>query len=162
MTKTLVIVRHGKSTWDYAGITDFDRPLKETGINNTITLSAKLKEKNILPDLILSSPANRALHTAMIISRELKYTYSNIDIVPNLYNNSEEEVNDFIKETADSVNSLFIFGHNPTFTFLSNLYLSNKIDNLPTSGAVILTFNSLTWNEISPRNKTNEIIIFPK
>lgn len=162
MSKRLVIVRHSKSTWDYTGITDFDRPLKETGINNTLFLSGKLKEKNILPDLIITSPAIRALHTAMIIARELSYPFSDININPYLYHDSEEEINDLIKETSDLINTLFVFGHNPTFTYLSNLYLTKKIENLPTSGTAILTFNCLTWNEISIRNKTNELLIFPK
>ena len=61
MEKILGIIRHGKSTWDYGSVSDLDRPLKESGINNTIDISQKIKKQDMMPDLIISSPAIRAL-----------------------------------------------------------------------------------------------------
>jgi phosphohistidine phosphatase len=162
MAKTLVIIRHGKSTWDYSSVTDLDRPLKENGIQNTIIISSKLKENKIVPERILSSHANRALHTSLIVARELNFPFNQIEIEPVLYHDSEDDILDYIKITDDHINTLFIFGHNPTFTYLSNLFLTNKIDNLPTSGTVILEFSCNKWNDISLRTKTNETFIFPK
>jgi phosphohistidine phosphatase len=162
MVKTLVIVRHGKSTWDYSSITDLDRPLKENGINNTLLIASKLKEHKISPQRILTSHANRALHTALIVARELNFPFSKIEIEPFLYHDSEEEIVNYIHQIESDINTVFLFGHNPTFTYLSNFFLTHKIDNLPTSGTVIIQFDCLNWNEISIRTRTAETFIFPK
>jgi phosphohistidine phosphatase len=162
MPKLLVIFRHGKSTWDYEGISDFDRPLKEVGIVNTQAVAQKLKEKGVVPMLILSSPANRALHTATIVARELYYPVEKIVIDSTLYGESESEILDLIKTTNDQYNSLFIFGHNPVFTELPNRFLKQPIDNLPTSGAAVLQFETSFWNEISKKILKEEYIFMPK
>jgi phosphohistidine phosphatase len=162
MIKTLVILRHGKSTWDYLSVTDVDRPLKENGINNTLLIASKLKENKIFPQRIITSHANRALHTALIVARELNFPFSEIEIEPFLYHDSEEEIVQYLYQIENNINSIFLFGHNPTFTYLSNLFLTNKIENLPTSGTVIIQFDCQNWSEISIRTKTAETFIFPK
>jgi len=162
MSKTLVIIRHGKSTWEYPSIADLDRPLKESGINNTKIICEKLKNAKITPNLIISSHAIRALHTALIVARELKYPPTKIVIDTLLYHDSEEEILDLLKLSDDDIHTLFIFGHNPTFTILSNNFLKNKIENLPTSGTVVLEFDCNHWSEISNRNKISESCFFPK
>lgn len=162
MTKTLVIIRHGKSTWDYEGVADYDRPLKEIGIFNTVNIARKIREYDINPDLMVSSPANRALHTAMIVAREARYPFEKMVINPILYGESDTEVLTMIKETDNVYNSLFIFGHNPVFTSLPNLFLKKRIDNLPTSGAAILQFEASAWNDISKKNVKQELVFFPK
>jgi len=161
MSKILVIIRHGKSTWEYGPILDLDRPLKEIGISKTLEASQQLKKQNIDPDMIISSPAIRALHTALIVARELEYPSDKIRIDDNLYAESEEGILEFIKTTSDSINCLFIFGHNPKFTFLANHFLKQPIDNLPTSGVILLKFNALHWNEISKKTVQAEVSIFP-
>jgi len=64
--KTLYIVRHAKSSWDYEGIEDIDRPLKKRGIHDAHLVSKFLAAKINKPDVFISSSANRALHTAVI------------------------------------------------------------------------------------------------
>jgi phosphohistidine phosphatase len=162
MAKTLVIIRHGKSTWDYEGISDFDRPLKEVGISNTQLVAQKIKSLGIFPDLVLSSPANRALHTALIVAREIHYPLNQIAINTTLYTEFEKDILELIKNTDNQTNTLFIFGHNPVFTDLPNYFLKAQIDNLPTSGAAILQFEASTWKEISKKNLLSEVTIFPK
>ena len=162
MAKTLAIMRHGKSSWDYGDISDFDRPLKESGISNTQAIAQKIKGRGIKPDMIVSSPANRALHTALITARELLYPLENVVINPVLYGESEDEVLNMIKHTNDRYHHLFIFGHNPVFTDLSNLFLKQQIDNLPTSGVVILNFETEQWMGISGKVLKSEFLLFPK
>jgi phosphohistidine phosphatase len=162
MTKTLVIIRHGKSTWDYEGISDYDRPLKETGIFNTIAIAQRIKGMGINPNLMISSPANRALHTALIVAREMHYPLEKVTISPILYSESDDEVLVSIKNTDNQLNCIFIFGHNPVFTDLPNRFLQKPIENLPTSGAVILKFETSIWKDISKKSLNSEIIIFPK
>jgi Phosphohistidine phosphatase SixA len=162
MTKTLVVIRHGKSTWEYEGISDYDRPLKEVGIFNTIAISQKLRGGGISPDLIISSPANRALHTAMIVARELHYPLNKVSISPALYSEIDNDVLQFIKAIDNQYNCVFIFGHNPVFTDIPNMFLRKTIDNLPTSGVVVLEFDCSNWNDISKKSIKSESLIFPK
>lgn len=162
MPKTLVIIRHGKSTWDYAHVTDIDRPLKESGIANSLLVAQKLKEKNLLPQLIFTSHAVRALHTATIVARQLGCSEAFIRINPVIYSAETNELLQLIKNTEDSCKTLFIFGHNPTFTMLANLFLQHPITELPTSGTVVLEFNCQNWKEIAAQNKVSEEMLFPK
>lgn len=162
MPKTLVIIRHGKSTWDYEHISDIDRPLKESGIANTLMVAQKIKEKNIVPQLILTSHAVRALHTATIFARQLGCSEAYIRINPFIYTAEINELLQFIKDTEDSCKTLFIFGHNPTFTMLANLFLQEPIAELPTSGTVILKFSTQSWKEINAQNKISEEMMLPK
>lgn len=162
MSKNLVIIRHGKSTWEYTSISDIDRPLKEIGISNTINVARELKARKIFPDYIISSPANRALHTAFITARELGFAEANILINPNIYGEDESKIREIIESTDDKYSSLFIFGHNPVFTLLPNLFLKQKIDNLPTSGAAVFEFNTDKWTEISKSLVKKEFCLFPK
>jgi phosphohistidine phosphatase len=162
MLKTLVIIRHGKATRDYLSISDFDRPLKESGIINTHTVALKLKVMGITPDCIVSSPAIRALHTAVIVAKDHKFPMERIILNQVIYGESMQDILDVVKSTSDACNNLFIFGHNPVFTDLPNQFLKNTIDNLATSGAAILKFDIPTWNAISKNMLKEEIIIDPK
>jgi phosphohistidine phosphatase len=162
MIKKLVIIRHGKSTWDYEGVADYDRPLKEIGIFNTQIIAQKIRGYDIVPDLMLSSPANRALHTALIVAREMLFPLDKVTIISTLYGESDIEVLEMVKTTDNQYNSLFIFGHNPVFTDLPNQFLKKRIDNLPTSGAVVLQFEVPTWKAISKKMLNTEMVFFPK
>jgi phosphohistidine phosphatase len=161
MTLKLAIIRHAKSTWDYGTISDFDRPLKESGIINGIEIAKKLITKKIVPSLLISSPAIRAIHTALIIAREMNYPCENISINQSLYTDSEEIILKLIKSTDERFHNLFIFGHNPTFTYLSNYFLKQEIENIPTAGVVLLDFNVSDWSEISKKTAVSEMFIFP-
>jgi phosphohistidine phosphatase len=156
MQKILGLIRHGKSTKDFPSVEDLDRPLKEVGIIKSIDIAEKIREQNFIPDLIVSSPAIRALHTAVITARVFSYPYQKILIDPVIYSDSEEEIMQFIKTTGDTINNLFIFGHNPVMTSLANLYMSQHTD-LPTSGAIILQFDISHWSEISKKNVRKEL-----
>jgi phosphohistidine phosphatase len=162
MEKILGIIRHGKSTWDYGSVSDLDRPLKESGINNTIDISQKIRKQDMMPDLIISSPAIRALHTAVITARIFNYPYDKILINPLIYEDSKEAILQLIMAVNDEVNCLFIFGHNPVFTSLSNFFLKRPLENVPTSGAVMLTFDVLHWSDISKKTICKESSFFPE
>jgi phosphohistidine phosphatase len=155
MQKILGIIRHGKSTKDFSSVEDLDRPLKEIGIIKSIDIAEKIREQNFIPDLIVSSPAIRALHTAMIAARVFGYPYNNILIDPVIYSDEEKNIVQFIKTTGDTINNLFIFGHNPVLTSLANFYLSQHTD-LPTSGAIILQFDISHWSEVSKKTVRKE------
>ena len=160
--KQLFIVRHGKSSWEYENVDDIDRPLKVRGINDAYAMAKRLESRNKHPQLIISSPANRALHTSTIFARVLKYPLFNLRLNETIYNGGEDEILQLIKETDDSVSSLMIFGHNPVFTDLSNLFLKDELDKLPTAGITSLNFKAEKWKDISKDNVSTELVDYPK
>jgi phosphohistidine phosphatase len=157
-----LIARHAKSSWDYDTTEDFDRPLKESGIRNAYLIAETLKKKNISFDAIYSSPANRALHTAIIFTRVLKIPFHTIKIEEQLYSESDSEIMQFLKNLPESHSKVMVVGHNPTFTDLANRFLKQRISNLPTAGAVLLELNCDSWNQIGPVAVVKDNLFFPK
>ncbi len=160
--KYLYIVRHGKSIQNYGDISDIDRPLKERGINDGYKIAERLLYQNKIPEKIISSPAVRALHSATIFARTFNFPYNEIIINEGLYLAETSIVLDIIKQTENSINSLMIFGHNPTFTDLANYFLKNKIDNLPTTGIIGLKLELNSWSEIDQAKTTKSFFDYPK
>jgi phosphohistidine phosphatase len=146
--KTLLIVRHGKSSWDLPGVADIDRPLLEKGILNNYILAEELKNKFGEIELVYSSPAIRAMHTAIIIMRATGCNVNNIQIKDIIYEGECSSIVDLVEETHADVDTLMVVGHNPTFTKLANLFLPEYLENLPTSGAVAIRFDIKNWNII--------------
>jgi phosphohistidine phosphatase len=158
--RLLYIVRHGKSSWKYDNVVDYDRPLKNKGIRGSYETAEKLKSF-VKPEILISSPANRALHTATVFARVLEYPLNDLKINEILYGSHEEVVINFIARMDDSIKSVMIVGHNPTFTDVANRYVNELIDNIPTAGCVTLTFESDTWKDISRENLCSVNFIVP-
>ncbi len=160
--KKLIIVRHGKSSWGYENVADIDRPLKNKGIKNSYEMAARVQDLGHEPDAIISSPAVRALHSAIIFLRVLKVPLDKLFVNELFYHASDNELFEKIKSLDNNVETLMVFGHNPTFTSLANLFVKNEIDNIPTTGIVVLTFSVDTWNQISSKNLVEEFFDYPK
>lgn len=159
MMKKLIMVRHGKSSWEY-DVADKDRPLKERGINDAHLVSKTFLKDRPIIDYIFSSPANRALHTAMIFSRNLKFDLQKVQIVDDLYDFSGSSVQSFVESLDDRLGNVMIFGHNYAFTNLANSWGDQYIENVTTSGLVEIRFETKNWESIS--NGKTEQVIFPK
>ncbi len=161
-SKVLHVVRHAKSSWDYQNISDFDRPLKLRGIVNAYEMARRIKIRNTLPGLILTSPANRAFHTASVFARVLELPFSQFKVESDLYGTDIETIISLLKNLDDAIYSVMIFGHNPEFTNLAN-FLSNKpIENIPTCGIVSIFFNTSEWKEIGKETVGDSHNDFPK
>jgi phosphohistidine phosphatase len=159
--KVLHVVRHAKSAWDDDGIADIDRSLKPRGIRNAYEISRKLKLNNICPQKIITSPADRALHTAVIFARVFEYPLALMEISNVLYASSTEKILDLIRDLPENQKSLMIFGHNPEFTETVNHFLKAPIDNIPTAGVVTLKFSTADWKGIDRSNLEEQIFNFP-
>ncbi len=160
--KYLYIVRHGKSVQNYGDISDIDRPLTERGVIDGYTMTERLLDQNKIPEKIISSPAVRALHSATIFARTFNFPYNEIIVTESLYLAETNIVLNIVKQTVNSINSLMIFGHNPTFTDLANYFLKNKINNLPTTGIVGLKFEINSWSEIDQVKTIESFFDYPK
>ncbi len=160
--KTLVIVRHSKSSWADSDITDLERPLKPIGKSDAMKMTIQLKENNIIPELIVSSPAIRARQTAELISEGLGLSPGKVIIEDSLYFYGYKAVLKFVTNINDSLNTVIITGHNPDFTLVANQFLPQSIDNLPTTGVVVLKFDCQSWNEIGKENLIQEMRFIPE
>ncbi|MGK0256264.1 MAG: phosphohistidine phosphatase [Arcobacteraceae bacterium] len=158
--KKLVIIRHAKSDWDDSSLNDFDRPLNKKGLKDALSMGKFLKEKNLLPDFMISSPATRAITTAQIIAKEVQYEKA---ITPNqyiyeAYVNTLQEIVSYIHDSNDVV---FLVGHNPGVSSLSYM-LSVMKESIPTAALVEIDFNCDSWMDISKENSTLISYDFPK
>lgn len=157
--KTLIMVRHGKSSWEY-NVDDRDRPLKQRGINDAHLVGTHFKKHISDLDAAYSSPACRALHTAMIVLKEFAYPLDKFRVVEELYDFSALPVTHFVRGLDDRLDKVIIFGHNYAFTNVANQWGNQHIDNVPTSGLVQISFDSDSWASIKD-GKTDHIL-FPK
>ena len=157
--KTLILVRHGKSSWEYS-VGDKDRPLLERGINDALLVSDKFHDVGLEIDSIFSSPANRALHTAMIFCRQMYFPLDKFQIREQLYDFSGNEVLGFVKELDNKLETVMIFGHNHAFTYIANSLGNTYIENVPTSGLVQIEFDVNEW-ALAEKGTTKQTI-FPK
>ncbi|MCL5991749.1 MAG: histidine phosphatase family protein [Bacteroidetes bacterium] len=147
--KTLILVRHAKSSWENPEMTDFERPLNERGLRDAPFMGKLLKEKGILPDLIISSPAIRALTTAKIFAKELKYSLRSISTNEIIYTTGPKEILNMLSQIDDSKNCVMVFGHNPDMTALVNYLSDDDLGNLPTASVICIDFYIESWTALT-------------
>ena len=145
--KTLVLLRHAKSSWDYP-VDDIDRPLSFNGIRRIKKMVNNNKYIFKKTDLIYSSPANRASHTALILLRLMNFDFTKINFDDELYTFSATPVENFIYSIPNKYDYITIVGHNPAFTDIINKFSNKKITNLPTSCWVKIIFDIDNWHNI--------------
>ena len=145
--KTITFLRHSKSSWDN-NVSDIDRPLKEFGIEKIKKIASQSKDQFILTEKFFTSPANRAIHTCLILSRSLSISTSKIKVCEDLYTFSYKDVFEFIKQINNNYSNVTLVGHNPAYTEISNYFSENKILNLPTARWFSLKFDSDKWSDI--------------
>ncbi len=149
--KRLVIVRHAKSSWEQSELADIDRPLNKRGIRNAPEMGRRLAARKIVPNLIISSPAVRALATAKMIAAEVGYREGRIVVEKTLYGAGVQLFLEALARWGDKDNPadlVMLFSHNPGVTELANFLTGKRIDNLPTCGVVIVDFETDRWEGI--------------
>lgn len=160
--KRLIIVRHGKSSWGNLELSDHDRFLLPVGINRTQKIAKFLSQKGVIPDLIISSSAVRAVSTAQLIASEIGYDSDKIICNKGLYLADEDEIYDELFAIDNDIDSVMVFGHNPGFTYLANYFVNPQIENLPTSGVVCVDFNTDKWERIPKSQFKVQFVVTPK
>jgi phosphohistidine phosphatase len=143
--KTLFLVRHAKSSRDKPALRDEDRPLNDRGKRDAPRMGERIAKRDVRPDLILSSPAKRALTTAHIFAKKLDYKVKDIVVDDRLYAVDADALLQVIRKLGDKPKSVMVFGHNPELTELAHR-LSNKISHMPTCAVAEFTFDSKSWS----------------
>lgn len=146
--KTLIVVRHAKSSWDDPSLSDFKRPLNERGERDAPRMAKVLKEKELTIDAVLSSPAVRALTTCEEFVDILGIPRRNIQLVKELYHAGDEMILSVVKGINDNTDVAMLFGHNPGLTDFVNGLLEEEIENVPTTGIVGCKLKVDKWSDV--------------
>jgi len=160
--KTVVIVRHGKSSWEDPFLSDHQRPLAKRGLKDAPKMGARLADWGPPVDRVISSSALRALATAELVTSEMGLPWDEIQVEDDLYHATEYEMLDLIQAQEDYLDGLMLFGHNPGMTYLVNGLSDLDLDNLPTCGVVILQFDVESWSEIGDVQASSANVDYPK
>jgi len=159
--KTLFLIRHAKSSRDDPASPDKDRPLDARGKRDAPMMGTRLAKRDVKPDLILSSPARRALTTAQIIAKKLDYKRKDIVVDDRLYAVAADDLLDVIHKLDDEKDHVMLFGHNPELTELAH-WLSSEITHLPTCAVAEFHFNAKSWSNVGKLTLETVALDYPK
>ncbi|MFK7906993.1 MAG: histidine phosphatase family protein [Chitinophagales bacterium] len=162
--KTLYLIRHAKSSWKDLSLEDIERPLNKRGKKDAPLIGQYLKKKGATPDLLISSPAKRAYTTAKLVAKELDYDVADIvkDKKIYVFDYSGKDVMEVVRNIKNKHDVVMIFGHNPTFSHLSNSFTDKQIEEMPTCGTVCFQFDTDKWKEIEDSEAELIFSIHPK
>ncbi len=160
--KTIFLIRHAKSSWDNPAMRDFERPLNERGLRDAPFMADVLKKTGAEPDLIVTSPAKRAATTAGFFGRAFGINEADFQVEQTIYAAEPRDISDIIAGLPESVETVLIFGHNPTFTDVANGFSKKWIENVPTCGIVRIEGAVEKWAEFSSENASVTAVFFPK
>jgi len=156
--KRLILIRHAKSSWKETGVPDFERPLNKRGKEDAPRMGRRLADRGYLPDLIISSPAKRAVSTVKRIAREIGIPKQEMISDTRLYEALAPDMLRVIRGVDDQYGSVAICGHNPGLTDLCSLLSGRCMENIPTCGVVVLVIDVQSWKDVS--SGTGEITCF--
>ena len=157
----LTLVRHAKSSREDMSLDDFMRPLNDRGKRDAPEMGRRLRESGVQPDLIVSSPAKRAIKTARLIAGELCPEAEILD-AEEIYEAEAGELLKLVQALPAEKRDVMLVGHNPGVTDFANLFLQTGIANMPTCGLVRLAFAAQHWRDISPQRASLLLFDYPK
>jgi phosphohistidine phosphatase len=162
-TKSLLLVRHAKSSWDDISQKDFDRPLNERGKKDAPEMAKHIhKKQGVGLDAIISSPAKRALSTAKFFADEFDIKKKNIIEKPELYEASIEDFYKAIMNIDEDYATVALFSHNPGITAFSNIITKMRIDDMPTCAVFALHVKTNSWKNFKTAEKEFWFFDYPK
>ena len=160
--RNLYLVRHAKSSWDTPGLRDFSRPLNDRGLHEAPQMAKLLVKQGVQPDLLVSSPAKRAITTALFFADALGVPDEAVQRDPDIYEADVRDILRIVCALPDSAHTVLLFGHNNTLTDVANLYTEDFIENVPTCGIVRIESSAATWREFYEGNSEVKTCFFPK
>lgn len=145
--KTLLLMRHGKSSWKDETLEDFERPLKKRGRKNAKKIAKVIAENGLNPDIIIASSATRARETVGVVVEVLGFE-NRIVFSDELYMGEPSDIVDALKNLNDDYNSVLIVGHNPGLEAYLQI-VDGEIEALPTAGLGQLVLVLDRWEDLS-------------
>ena len=161
MTKTLIIMRHAKSSWDNPGLADYDRPLNKRGLRDASRMAQWLSESELIPDQVIASAACRANQTASIVTNELALETDILE-TRDLYLSDYDAYLEQVSYLPNNVETVLVIGHNPTMESLVYL-LSGESVSMPTAAIAVIQLPIDTWsNQVTSASANLVKHVFPK
>ena len=152
--KQLLIMRHAKSDWSQEGLSDHDRPLNKRGLRNAPRMGDWLVEQSVVPSLIISSTANRAVSTSELVARQLLAANHRVQIETDRYgylagaNKWRTIIPNFASSNRGTNETVMIVGHNPGLEQFA-FELSGRYESVPTATILHFHLPINKWEEIS-------------
>lgn len=160
--KRVIIVRHAKSV-PYGYDNDFNRDLTDRGETDAEKISERLKSLGVSPDLVIASPATRTMHTASIFCQNLEYDPTKIRQEEVLYEGmTTQSFIELLQNLPETVQTVFVFGHNPTVYYLAYNLVKYFNSDMPTCSTVAIDFQVEKWQDVSARGGTMAFQLMPK
>lgn len=145
--KTLLILRHAKSSWKASGLADHDRPLNKRGKRDAPRVGRLLRDENLAPHLILSSTAKRALDTAEAVAEASSYE-GEVEARAEFYMAAPEAYLNTQRGLSDDYECVMVIGHNPGLEELVET-LTGEAEPLPTAALVQVELPIQRWRDLS-------------
>lgn len=145
--KTLLVIRHAKSSWDSADISDIDRPLNDRGRRDAPVMAGRLIKTGVSIDRFISSPAKRARQTAELFVQAFGRKEKEIRFIHELYHAPLQTFKDVVAALDDKDNTVAIFSHNPGITAYVNILTSVRLDNMPTCAVFAAKSPAEHWSD---------------
>ncbi len=165
--KRLTLLRHGKSDWSEPYHTDFERPLKARGRRDVPCMGEYLASLDLTPDLIVSSPAERARQTAELFAEAVGYDEA-IRWEKAIYGASVGELMAVLRRQPDDAEHIVLIGHNPGFEELASYLIGGdphglaKDIRLPTAAAAHILLDATSWRDVQINCGQLQWLVTPK
>jgi len=162
--KTVLLLRHAKSSWDNPGLADFDRPLAKRGLKDAPIIGQVIADLGIVPDKIISSPAKRARQTTELMAKACGYKKS-ITWQDSFYGGYSDTLIDALRILPDAVELAMLVGHSPTMEETVEALLVGEGEfsiRMPTAALVCLDLDIMTWESLEPGDATLRWFLIPR
>src|ERR1044072_79942 len=160
--KSVIIIRHAKSSWDNIGESDFDRPLNDRGKEDAPKMAKRLLERKVSIDAFISSAAKRARKTAALFIKEFNGNKEDIKLVQELYLAGPDAFYEAIANAPASAKTIALFGHNPGITEFANDLTDVRVDDMPTCAIFAVKADIKEWSEFKDAVKQYWFFDYPK
>lgn len=160
--KSVILVRHAKSSWDDISVKDFDRPLNERGKRDAPVMAQRLLDRKIKINAFIASPAKRAKKTAAIFAETYGIDKDAITQVPDLYLPAPEAFWSAIENAPATAQTIAVFSHNPGITEFANSLTSTRVDDMPTCAMFAVTAAVDDWKDFRNAEKAFWFFDYPK
>ncbi len=158
--KSLDLVRHAKALKGIQGIEDIDRPLHEIGIVESYNIASGLMHQGEFPECMVSSPAARAISTALIFQRVLRVPDEKMFINARLYEADLNDLFEIVSGLDDRFQSAMLVGHNPAFTQYA-AKMDSSVAHVSTAGVIRFDFEVIKWRHCSYINAEKKLFMMP-
>lgn len=144
--KTLLVLRHAKSSWDDSGLKDHDRPLSPRGVHDAPRMGRLIASEDLVPDAIISSTARRALATAELAAGAMPDA-PEIETTRELYLALPHSYLDVLADRAGAAERVMVVGHNPGISALVTR-LTGEAEEMPTGALAVVELDIDDWADV--------------